>query len=76
MFVVRAIILKRPILLMRIMLWTWKRTLWLWLQKRENIPFLCLKYISDSANDSAATEWSEELHKASVKLRKTLDKIK
>lgn len=44
--------------------------------KRENIPFLCLKYISDGADDSAATEWSEEVHKASVKLRKTLDKIK
>lgn len=44
--------------------------------KRENIPFLCLKYISDGADDSAATDWSEEVHKAAVKLRNTLDKIK
>lgn len=44
--------------------------------KRENIPFLCLKYISDAADDSAATDWSEEVHKAAVKLRNTLDQIK
>lgn len=44
--------------------------------KRENIPFLCLKYISDGADDSAATDWSEEVHKAAVKLRNTLDQIK
>lgn len=44
--------------------------------KRENIPFLCLKYISDGADDSAASDWGEEVHKAAVKLRNTLDQIK
>lgn len=44
--------------------------------QREKIPFLCLKYISDGADDSAATDWSEEVHKAAVKLRNTLDQIK
>lgn len=40
--------------------------------KRENIPFLCLKYISDGADDSAATDWTEEVKKAAKKLKETL----
>ncbi|MFA9189496.1 nucleosidase [Flavobacterium sp. FBOR7N2.3] len=34
--------------------------------KNENIPFLCLKYISDGADDSAAEDWSVLVHKASL----------
>ncbi|MDO5614849.1 MAG: nucleosidase [Cruoricaptor ignavus] len=37
--------------------------------KRENIPFLCLKYISDGADDDAANDWNEEVKKAAQKLR-------
>ncbi len=31
---------------------------------KENIPFLCLKYISDGADDNAADDWSVQVHKA------------
>ncbi|MFA9190746.1 nucleosidase [Flavobacterium sp. FZUC8N2.13] len=34
--------------------------------KKENIPFLCLKYISDGADESAAEDWSVLVHKASL----------
>lgn len=34
--------------------------------RRENIPFLCLKYISDGADDSAAEDWLVLVHKAAV----------
>lgn len=37
--------------------------------KRENIPFLCVKYISDGADDSAAEDWTEQVKLASEKLR-------
>lgn len=40
--------------------------------KRENIPFLCLKYISDGANDHAVSDWNEEVKKASEKLYQTI----
>lgn len=33
---------------------------------KENIPFLCLKYISDGADDNAAEDWTVQVHKASV----------
>lgn len=32
--------------------------------KKENIPFLCLKYISDGADDNAAEDWLVQVHKA------------
>lgn len=32
----------------------------------EEIPFLCLKYISDGADDNAAEDWTELVHKAAV----------
>lgn len=32
---------------------------------KENIPFLCLKYISDGADGAAAEDWSVQVHKAS-----------
>jgi len=31
---------------------------------KENIPFLCLKYISDGADDNAADDWTIQVHKA------------
>lgn len=33
---------------------------------KENIPFLCLKYISDGADDNAADDWIIQVHKAAV----------
>lgn len=43
--------------------------------QRENIPFLCLKYISDGADDSAANDWTEEVKKAAKKLKEVLAAI-
>lgn len=43
--------------------------------KHEKIPFLCLKYISDGADDGAADEWEIMVHKAALKLRMILDQI-
>jgi adenosylhomocysteine nucleosidase len=34
--------------------------------QKESIPFLCLKYISDGADDSAAEDWTVLVHKASL----------
>ncbi|MES2239349.1 MAG: 5'-methylthioadenosine/S-adenosylhomocysteine nucleosidase [Bacteroidota bacterium] len=34
--------------------------------KNENIPFLCLKYISDGADDNAAEDWTVQVHKAAI----------
>lgn len=42
--------------------------------KKENIPFLCLKYISDGADDGAADDWTVRVHKAAEALRKVLFK--
>lgn len=42
---------------------------------QEDIPFLCLKYISDGADDSAAEEWDVMVHKAAKILREVLNKI-
>jgi adenosylhomocysteine nucleosidase len=46
-----------------------------WVAKQEGIPFLCLKYISDGANDEAATDWQVAVHLAAVALRKALESI-
>lgn len=40
--------------------------------KKENIPFLCLKYISDGADDNAAEDWTSLVHKASIAFREIL----
>ena len=32
--------------------------------QKENIPFLCLKYISDGADETAADDWTVQVHKA------------
>lgn len=40
--------------------------------KMENIPFLCLKYISDGADGAAATDWVVQVHLAATAYRKIL----
>jgi adenosylhomocysteine nucleosidase len=39
---------------------------------KENIPFLCLKYISDGADDSAAEDWTVQVHLAAAKFKQLL----
>lgn len=39
---------------------------------KEQIPFLCLKYISDGADGMAAEDWNEQVHKAAVAFRQVL----
>lgn len=43
---------------------------------KENIPFLCLKYISDGADDNAAEDWSVLVHKAAEAYGEILNLIK
>lgn len=38
----------------------------------ERIPFLCLKYISDGADETAADDWKTMVHHASIKLSDVL----
>ncbi len=40
--------------------------------RRFNIPFLCLKYISDGADGTAADDWNIHVHKAAEALKKGL----
>ncbi|NDW08827.1 5'-methylthioadenosine/S-adenosylhomocysteine nucleosidase [Dysgonomonas sp. 520] len=44
-----------------------------YIAQQEQIPFLCLKYISDGADDSAAEDWETTVKHAAEALRKTLD---
>ncbi len=44
--------------------------------QRENIPFLCLKYISDGADDNAGTDWNTALQVAAEALHETLKAAK
>ncbi len=46
-----------------------------WIALQEQIPFLCLKYISDGADGGAAEEWTEQVHKAASALKKELVKL-
>lgn len=39
---------------------------------KENIPFFCLKYISDGADGGAADDWTVEVHNAARVLKKVL----
>lgn len=39
---------------------------------KENIPFLCLKYISDGADNSAAEDWTVQVHMAASKFKQLL----
>ena len=43
-----------------------------YIAQQEKIPFLCLKYISDGADDNAAEDWSEQVHKAAEAYGKLL----
>ncbi len=45
----------------------WRKSL------QEKIDFLCLKYISDGADGNAADDWTQEVKKASIALKKELD---
>jgi adenosylhomocysteine nucleosidase len=40
---------------------------------KENIPFLCLKYISDGADDKAAEDWTLQVHQAATAFGKLLN---
>ncbi len=40
--------------------------------KQEDIPFLCLKYISDGADEDASEDWTEALNNAAKALKNTL----
>ncbi|NGM62822.1 5'-methylthioadenosine/S-adenosylhomocysteine nucleosidase [Sphingobacterium sp. SGG-5] len=40
---------------------------------KENIPFLCLKYISDGADDGAAEDWTVQVHNAANAFAKVLN---
>lgn len=42
--------------------------------RRENIPFLCLKYVSDGADGDGAGDWEKSLHKTAEALRASLEK--
>jgi adenosylhomocysteine nucleosidase len=42
---------------------------------REQIPFLCLKYITDGADGSSATDWQTSLKNASRDLKRVIEKI-
>ncbi len=39
---------------------------------KENIPFLCLKYISDGADGMAAEDWTTQVHHAAVALKSVI----
>jgi adenosylhomocysteine nucleosidase len=41
--------------------------------RKENIPFLCLKYISDGADDDAAEDWAVQVHQAAHAFAKILN---
>ncbi len=45
------------------------------IDQQEDIPFLCLKYISDSADDNANEDWNTTLKRAANTLRQALDNI-
>ncbi len=47
-----------------------------WIAKKEKIPFLCLKYISDGADDNAAEEWMVSVHNAAVALKQVTTQLK
>lgn len=43
--------------------------------QRENVPFLCLKYISDGADENADQDWMEALHDTAEALRDALGPV-
>ncbi|WP_291908056.1 hypothetical protein [Chitinophaga sp. CB10] len=47
-----------------------------WIAKQENIPLLCLKYISDGADGAAAEDWSVAVHLAAAALKQAIETLK
>ena len=47
-----------------------------WIAMQEEIPFLCLKYISDGADGTAASDWPEMVKLASAALKKVMGDIR
>jgi adenosylhomocysteine nucleosidase len=43
--------------------------------QREDIPFICLKYVSDGADDGADQDWNTALARAAEALKETLEGI-
>lgn len=46
-----------------------------WIAKQEDIPFLCLKYISDGADGAAAEHWQEAVKNAALALKTALKRL-
>lgn len=44
-----------------------------WVAMQEQIPFLCLKYISDGADGAAAEDWPQMVKHAAAALKKALE---
>ena len=42
---------------------------------KEQIPFLCLKYISDGADGTAAEDWTVQVHNAAVAFKKIITSL-
>lgn len=43
--------------------------------QREKIPFMCVKYVSDGADEGAHKDWNAALHHAAQRLREVIVKI-
>ena len=43
---------------------------------REQVPFLCLKYITDGADEGAGNDWQTSLHEVAKYLKESIEKIK
>lgn len=43
-----------------------------WVAMKEKIPFLCLKYITDGADGSAALDWQRSVSMAATALKATI----
>jgi adenosylhomocysteine nucleosidase len=47
-----------------------------WVALQENIPFLCLKYISDGADGAAAEDWPETVKHAAAALKGAMHSLR
>lgn len=43
--------------------------------RAEELPFICIKYITDGANGQAAADWKEALEKAALGLREVYERL-
>lgn len=46
-----------------------------WIAMQEQIPFLCLKYISDGADGAAAEDWQQSVKHAAAALKNAMSRI-